>query len=72
MKDDIHVLIVEDNEAINYFIKEDLEESGYKVDSVYTGEDALKKLENETFQIVILDIRLKNDISGIDILKKIK
>ncbi|MBU0992637.1 MAG: response regulator [Proteobacteria bacterium] len=72
MKEKIRVLIIEDNEAINQFIKEDLAENGYHVDSVYNGEDAIQKIENETYEIAILDIRLKSDISGIDILKKIK
>ena len=64
MKDKISVLIVEDNEAINFFIKEDLEDNGFIVDSVFSGEDALKMLESKTYQIAILDIRLKKELSG--------
>lgn len=72
MDKNVRILVVEDNEAINHFIKEDLVDNGYTVSSAYTGEEAITKIEKEMFHIVILDIRLKKDISGIDVLKKIK
>jgi len=65
------VLIVEDNESLRAGIKVSLEESGFSVQDAASGEEAVQKLEAESFHVVVSDIRL-GDLTGVDILKKAK
>jgi DNA-binding NtrC family response regulator len=65
------ILIVEDNESLRAGIKMYMEESGFNVQEAATGEEAVRKLESESFHVVVSDIRL-GDLTGVDILKKAK
>jgi len=65
------ILIVEDNESLRAGIKLSLEESGLSVQDAASGEEAMQKLEAESFHVVVSDIRL-GDLTGVDILKKAK
>ena len=65
------ILIVEDNETLRAGIKVSLEDSGFSVQEAATGTDAVRKLESESFHVVVSDIRL-GDLTGVDILKKTK
>ena len=65
------ILLVEDNESLRVGIRVSLEESGYSVQEAGTGEEAVQKLETESFHVVVTDIRL-GDLTGVDVLKKAK
>ena len=65
------ILIVEDNETLRAGIRVSLEESGYAVHEAATGEEAVAKLETESFPLVVTDIKL-GDLTGVEILKKTK
>jgi two-component system response regulator HydG len=65
------LLIVEDNEGLRAGIKVSLEESGFVVQEAATGEEAVHKLETESFPVVVSDIKL-GDLTGVEILKKAK
>jgi len=65
------LLIVDDDTNIQRLYKEELEEEGYDVTIAPTGKDALKLFQNETYDIVTLDI-LMPDIDGISLLRKMK
>ncbi len=65
------ILIVEDNETLRAGIRVSLEDSGYAIQEAATGEEALAKLEAESFPVVVSDIKL-GDMTGVDILKKAK
>ena len=65
------VILVEDEKDLNHLIKAYLEKEGYNVISYTNGEDALKNV-NQTAHLWILDIMLGADISGYDIIKKIR
>ena len=65
------VLVVEDNETLRAGIKVYLEDSGFSVQEAATGAEAVRKLETESFHVVVSDIRL-GDLTGVDILKKAK
>lgn len=64
------VLIVDDEYNICDSIKDSLQ-SDYNVKIASTGESALSCLENNSYDLVILDLRLPG-ISGVDVLKEIK
>lgn len=64
------VLVVEDNAELAVIVKFKLR-SLYDTECVYTGEAAIRKLERDRFDIVLLDIGLP-DRSGLDLLSEIK
>ena len=52
------ILIVDDDEDILYFFRILLEENGYIVDTVQTGQEALEKAETNRYDLVLLDYKL--------------
>jgi len=72
MNNDVYnIVLVEDEKDLNNLIKTYLEKEGYKVISYTCGEDALKNV-NQKAHLWILDIMLGDEISGYDIIKKIR
>ena len=65
------IVLVEDEKDLNSLIKAYLEKAGYRVISYLNGEDAIENT-NVDAHLWILDIMLGGDISGYDILKKIR
>ncbi|MFN3695640.1 MAG: response regulator, partial [Ignavibacterium sp.] len=69
----IKILIVEDEAIIAKNIESKLIKAGYEVvDTVYTGSDAVKSAIEKSPDIILLDIKLKGEISGIEAAEKIK
>ncbi len=66
-----HILIVDDEKGILSSLSGVLEDEGYTISTAETGSEALKKIENDTPSIVLLDIWLP-DIEGLEILKEIR
>jgi heavy metal response regulator len=67
----MRILVVEDEKALANIIKKGLEEEGYAVDVAYNGEDGLFMAENESSDLIILDIMLPI-IDGMTILRRIR
>jgi len=65
------ILVVEDEENLHEALKLNLELEGYEVTSCYNGTDALKAIQNEYFDLIILDIMLPG-IDGIHITENIR
>ncbi len=65
------IFLLEDDKAISMGLKYSLEKEGYEVTNAETVSDAKKKLQNEVYDICILDINLP-DGNGYDICKLIK
>ncbi len=65
------ILIVEDREDIAELIQINLEKAGFKTILASNGEKAIKILEDQPIDLIVLDLMLPR-ISGIDLLKKIK
>jgi DNA-binding response OmpR family regulator len=63
------ILVVEDEPAMRSGLCDNLEFEGYEVDSAERGDDGLKKLESEDFDLVLLDVMLPG-LSGFDVLKQ--
>lgn len=66
------ICLVEDEKDLNNLIKNYLEHEGYNVIPVYSGNEALNIIGKETINLWILDIMLGDEISGYDIIKKIR
>lgn len=65
------VLIIEDTNAISKALTTMLSDEDIKVESVTTGEDALKTIKKGKFGVILLDLVLP-DVDGFSILEKIK
>ena len=70
-KEQIHILIVDDEESIIEFIKMGLEAEGYVVHTAFNGNDAVCLAKKIKPQIIILDIMLPG-ISGYEVCFEIK
>ena len=65
------ILIVDDERSVTDLLHEDLGEEGYSCVTAGTGEDALKRLSEGNFDVVLLDLKLPG-ISGMDVLREAK
>jgi two-component system, OmpR family, alkaline phosphatase synthesis response regulator PhoP len=57
------VLVVDDEEPILNLVRHSLEETGYQVDTASTCRDALARIKNSAYDLVILDLLLP-DMNG--------
>jgi len=67
----INVLIIDDDTRFCQTLADILFEKGYSVEYAHNGADALAKVEQDTFNIVLIDVNLP-DTDGIDLFKNIK
>src|SRR4051812_38017121 len=65
------VLIVEDEEAVAFTLREILAQEGYTVQDVGNTEEALVLVERERFDVALLDLRVGED-SGLTVLARLK
>ena len=63
------ILIVEDEPNMRMGLKDNLEFEGYEVDFADNGEDGLKKILENNFDLILLDVMLPK-MSGFDVCKK--
>jgi DNA-binding NtrC family response regulator len=65
------VLLVDDEEDFLTTLSERLEFRGLKVSTVTRGEDAVAKVQTESFDLIVLDLSMPG-IDGLETLKRIK
>lgn len=66
-----NILLVEDEENLHETLKLNLELEGYSVTSAYNGNQALKAVQNEYFDLIIMDIMLP-EMDGISVTESIR
>jgi len=71
MSNDTTILLVEDEENLHEALKLNLELEGYQVVSATDGMQAVKALQNQYFDLMILDIMLP-EMDGIEVLESIR
>lgn len=64
------ILIVDDEANIRLLYSQELQDDGYQVDAAGTIAEALALLQKQSYSVVLLDIKLKNE-SGLDLLQKL-
>src|SRR6516164_6180455 len=65
------ILIVDDEKLVRWALTQKCAEYGYQALEAETGEEALRALQNEFVDAVLLDVHLP-DLSGIEVLEKLK
>jgi len=65
------ILIIDDEDIVRMSCHRALEPEGYGIRMVKSGADGLKLLENETFDLVLTDLKMP-DMDGIEVLRRVK
>ena len=63
-----NVLVVDDDDAIRQLIQTRLEMAGYTVDTAPDGVEAIKRLDQQSYHVVISDLLMPGGVSGMDVL----
>jgi CheY-like chemotaxis protein len=65
------ILFVDDHEVLARLSCEILEMQGYKAVSAYNAQDALKKFEENEFDVLVTDMRMEG-MNGLELARKIR
>ncbi len=65
------IILIEDESSVVSFIKKGLQEFGYEISVALDGSSGIKMVENNDFDMIILDIMLP-DINGLEVCKEIR
>ncbi len=65
------ILVVDDESGIRFFLEEMLTNDGHQVVAVDSGQAALKRITAEGFDLVLLDLKLK-DVGGMEVLATLR
>jgi DNA-binding response OmpR family regulator len=68
----LRTLVVDDEERIRFFLQETLQRSGHVVTTASNGEEALERLQETSFDLVMLDLMLGGRIDGQRVLEAIR
>lgn len=72
MEQNGNVLIVDDEEGLRFGLRVFLSRNGFSVIEAGNLTEAKKEMQNHIFNIAILDIRLKDEESGLDLMTSLK
>ena len=65
------ILVVDDEDDLRMLLDHVVSSAGYHVTTAEDGQDAILKIQNNTFDLALLDIQMPN-ASGIEVLKYLK
>jgi DNA-binding response OmpR family regulator len=65
------VLVVDDEKTLRHFLKLNLQEQGYEVTEAADGQTALNFIEQEHFDVALVDLRL-TDMDGLEIVRRLR
>jgi two-component system, OmpR family, KDP operon response regulator KdpE len=65
------VLVIDDERAIQRFLRPSLEENGFKVFEASTGQSGLELAVSRKPDVILLDLSLP-DMDGLDVLKRLR
>src|SRR5687767_6814234 len=67
----LHILLVEDSPAVMMSVREILVTAGHRVDEANTGKEALDRLRDQNFDLIVTDIWMP-EMDGIQFLKEMR
>jgi DNA-binding NtrC family response regulator len=65
-----NILIIDDDKNILKILSKLLEKEGYAVTTTETGQEALDKIKNQNYNVVLIDVKLQ-DVNGLNLLDQI-
>ncbi|HET6747274.1 MAG TPA: response regulator transcription factor [Candidatus Saccharimonadales bacterium] len=68
----MRILVVEDEQKIAHLIKRGLTLEAFAVDVCDTGDEALRLIDENTYQVLILDRRLPGSMEGTELCKELR
>jgi len=71
MEKPLSILVVDDEKAMRKLLCDVLTGAGYKVEAVSSGKEALERVQQDKFSIVITDLKIPG-MNGIEVLRKLK
>ncbi len=71
MQELLKIMIIDDEPIVGKRLKPAMEKKGCEVETFTTGAEALKRLEEKDFDIVVTDVRM-DEIDGIDVMTRVK
>jgi DNA-binding NtrC family response regulator len=70
LSEKLEIMIIDDETIVGKRLKPALEKSDYAVEVFESGAEALKRIEEKDFDIVVTDVRM-DDVDGIEVLGKV-
>jgi DNA-binding NtrC family response regulator len=67
----MRILIADDDKNLRMVLTSELSEKGFKIDTAESGSKAVNLLENEDYDVLLLDLTMPG-LGGMEVLKKIK
>jgi DNA-binding NtrC family response regulator len=65
------IMVIDDEKIVGDMAKLSLEQEGYTVETFLNAEPALKRLQEEKFDVVVTDYKMKG-IDGMEVLRNVK
>lgn len=65
------ILIVDDEQSIVTLLKYNIEKAGFETDAAFDGEEAIQKIEQNNYDLVILDVMLPK-LDGMEVIKTLR
>jgi DNA-binding response OmpR family regulator len=72
MTEQVRTLVVDDEETIRFFLRETLQRAGHTVVTASSGEEALDRLRETPFDLIMLDLRLGSRVDGLRVLEAVR
>jgi len=66
----LRIMVIDDEQIVGKRLKSALEKTGHIVETFEDGRSALQRFDEQTFDIVVTDIRM-DEIDGIEILEQV-
>jgi DNA-binding response OmpR family regulator len=66
-----HILVVDDESTLRHFLRLNLQDQGYLVSDAADGQTALNLIEQHTFDVALIDLRL-TDMDGLEIMRRLR
>lgn len=67
-KGKVRILVAEDEKTLSFFLKKALEEERYEVEVSHSGDEALQKVAEGPFDLIIADLKMPG-LGGLQLIK---
>jgi len=65
------ILLIEDEKILSNLLAKKISDWGYEINTAYDGEEGLKKMEKERFDLILLDIVMPK-MNGFEVMEKMQ